>query len=186
MQRFFNHFEQIQQCTLSLSSDSSLKCCHCHQTGQLVSHGVVYRQRSIDSIEKVGKRVYCSTRYGRKGCGRTYQLYVRNVIPGLRYSTEHLWVFLSALLAGLSVVNAWHKATHSASSRQAWRWLNHCFRRLTDYRRVILVPSAVSQVINRFGSRKLTLLLGTVKQLLEGFSGDRCQSYQRQYQCAFI
>lgn len=60
MQKFFADFETINQLTLSLDyHQDKLECRHCFKHDQFVSHGIVYKQRSIAEVEKVGKRIFC-------------------------------------------------------------------------------------------------------------------------------
>ena len=62
------------------------------------------------------KLAFCSNRYGRKGCGRTFQLYVANEIPSCRYGATHLFVFIRALMAKLNIEEAYLKATGQSES----------------------------------------------------------------------
>ncbi|MCF6263397.1 MAG: hypothetical protein L3J24_07420, partial [Xanthomonadales bacterium] len=125
MQRFFTDFESIDKFTLSLDfHQNKLECSHCLKNDQFISHGIIYKQRSIHQLEKVGKRIFCSNRYGHRGCGRTFQLYVSKQFPSFRYHAAHLLVFISSLLNQLPVKRAYFAATGQSSSRNAWRWLN--------------------------------------------------------------
>ncbi len=100
MQRFFEDFESIQQFTHSLNyHQNQLECSHCLKCDQFISHGIVFKQRSIDVKEPVGKRLFCSNLYGRSGCGRTFQLYVASEIPSFQYGAAPLIIFLASLLA---------------------------------------------------------------------------------------
>ena len=58
MQRFFEDFESIKQFTRSLDYyQYKLECAHCLKNDQFVSHGIVYKQRSLTLSEPVGKRI---------------------------------------------------------------------------------------------------------------------------------
>ncbi len=82
MQRFFKDYDSINQFSLSLDfHQDKVKCSFCLKNDQLISHGNVYKQRSMSVKEKVGKRIFCSNRYGRSGCGRTFQLYIATEVP---------------------------------------------------------------------------------------------------------
>jgi len=112
MQRFYENFKSIDVFTLSLDvHQDKLECAHCLKNDQFVSHGVVYKQRSIHQSEKVGKRIFCSNRDGRSGCGRTFQLYVASEIPGCRYGAAQLLVFITSLLANLTITESYQQAT---------------------------------------------------------------------------
>lgn len=135
MQRFFNDFEVINTFTLSLGFHKDrLECAHCSKPDQFVSHGIIYKQRSSTLAEKVGKRIFCSNRYGRRGCGRTFQLYVSNEVPTFRYGAAHLFVFIASVLAQYSVKKAYFAATGKNSFRNAWRWINRLVKQMSTFR----------------------------------------------------
>jgi len=187
MQRFFPDFESLDRFTLSLDClDQTLPCPHCSNRGNLVSHGVIYRQRSMHEREAVGKRVLCSNRYQHTGCGRTVQLSVAGVLPGRRYGAAQLFVFVSALLMHASVVSAYQTATGQTACRHAWRWLKALVSHLTDYRCWLggAAGSAPSAFAHR--CRRLRLLLPTFKQLFAQPSAGSCAAYQLASQSAFM
>ncbi len=135
MKRFYADFDVIDAFTLALNyHQNELECAHCFKHDQFVSHGIIYKQRSSTLAEKVGKRIFCSNRYGRTGCGRTFQLYIANEIPHCRYGTAHLFIFISALMANMSIIDAYHQATGQTETRNAWRWLSKLMRQLSEYR----------------------------------------------------
>lgn len=152
MQRFFTDFNALNRFTLSLDyHQDSLQCPHCSKRRQLVSHGIIYKQHSIHERASIGKRILCSNRYGRSGCGRTVQLYVAQAIPSLRYSSAHLFIFLSSLLMNASVATAYQKATAQSTARNAWRWLGRVERNLMDFRSFLNRRSQA--VVSRFCAR---------------------------------
>ena len=168
MQRFFSSIEAIDQFTQSLDSHSdSLHCHQCRASGQLVSHGFIFKQRSRLLSEPVGKRVLCSNRYGRTGCGRTFQLYLNSEVPFLQYGTAQLTVFIASLLANFSVTGAYHRAVGRTETRHAWRWLNRLMGRLMDYR--CAVNRRTQPPLPSLGGRcrRLQLLLPTLATLFE-------------------
>lgn len=98
MQKFYPDYDTIHRFTLSLDyHQNEVACLHCLKHDQFVSHGIIYKQRSMAVAEKVGKRLFCSNRSGRMGCGRTFQLYVASEVPSFRYGAAQLFVFISAL-----------------------------------------------------------------------------------------
>ena len=187
MQRFFNDFDSLDRFTLSLDCfDETLRCPHCSKNHQLVSHGVIYKQRSIDKREAVGKRVFCSNRHGRSGCGRTVQLYVAQGIPAMQYGAAHLFVFLSSLFVGLAVETAYRKATGQSASRHGWRWLSKLTRSLTDFRGFLKRRPAPVTPRFQVRSRRLQLLLPTLEKLFARLPHCPCLNYQLACQRAFI
>ena len=169
MQRFFEDYESIKQFTLSLDyHQDQLECAHCLKNDQFVSHGIVYKQRSMTLSEPVGKRIFCSNRYGRSGCGRTVQLYVADEFPSFQYGAAVLFIFIVSLLANLTVPESYEKATGQSESRNAWRWLNRLIRRLTDYRRFLKVR--LDSISTQFKAhvRRLRILLPRLERLVAG------------------
>jgi len=140
MKRFYPDFNAIDAFTLSLDyHQNELECTHCSKYNQFVSHGIIYKQRSRLIAEKVGKRIFCSNRYGRTGCGRTFQLYVANEIPSFRYGAAHLFIFIASLIANHSISEAYIKATGQTEYRNAWRWLSRLMLKLSEYRSFLKV-----------------------------------------------
>lgn len=136
MPRFFPNLHSLHRFTLELDlHQEALICEHCVQPGQWVSHGFVYRKQHNADPQPVAKRILCSNRHGRTGCGRTRQLYLDAVIPRLRHSAVQMFAFLSALLAGETITLAYHRAIGTSEPRHAYRWLNRCRHRLVDFRR---------------------------------------------------
>lgn len=141
VQRFFHSIDQIHQFTLSLRwNQYRLQCQHCHQHDQWVSHGFIYKQLSIDRGEPVGKRIVCSNRYGRSGCGHTFRFYCSHRVPRLHYSVSVCIRFLIALLLDRlhSVHSAYCQVTGATDSRHAWRWLNKLQANLASFRTFLL------------------------------------------------
>jgi len=169
MQRFFSSLYELDQFTRSLDSQPSIvPCRHCSRTDQWISHGYVYKF----SGEKVGKRILCGKRYGKQGCGHTFQLYLRHIIPQRRYTLSELMAFILALVNGATVEQAFHQALqHSLfEHRQAWRWLNALWQRMGRFRAsVATVPPVQGAARPRCRSRRLTLLLSTLGEWLRGF-----------------
>ena len=102
----------------------------------------------------------------------------------LPYTTEHLFIFLSALLAGLSIQKAYASATRTTDPRNAYRWMNKLQRRLMDYRGCLAARTSVACSIYRFRSRRLQLLLPTFKFLFQAIKHPPCQHYQLHHQSA--
>ena len=187
MQKYFNNIESIDSFSLSLDYHKDvLQCVHCSRNDQFVSHGFVYKQRSQTLRQKVGKRIICSNRYGRSGCGRTYQLYIAEALPCLQYGTAHLFVFLLSLMSHMTVQQAYEKATGTEEPRNAWRWLNKLQHKLIDYR--CFLQRRADELDAQFRSRvrRLHILLPTVKRLFALLDDCPCAHYQMHHQLRFI
>ena len=107
----FSSLGAIEQFTRSLNSLASDNACqHCHQNDQWHSHGYVYKQQAIDQRSAIGKRMICSNRYGKGGCGHTRQLYLSDMIPHKHHRLCVVVAFIVALLQGHSVTDAYRQA----------------------------------------------------------------------------
>jgi hypothetical protein len=103
-------------------------CPHCQQTGALIGHGFLrgYSERSSEMVIR-GRRVFCSNRALRPGCGRTFSVKLGRVLSGFMVRTLTLWRFASAVVSGLTRRTAWLGAAGGAlslsSGYRLWRRL---------------------------------------------------------------
>ena len=175
----------MDQASFSLDSlsPSDSTCPHCGSSGESVSHGYVYKQRSDHCQEIVGKRILCSRRYGRSGCGRTRQWYLKDVLPGRRYRLSVLIVFINALLGGSSVEHAYLTALGFPphGPRQGWRWLQRLMKQLSRWRITLSLKRENVEVTQR--SANLKKLLPTLQALLDKLGNFN--HIQTHYQHAF-
>jgi len=178
MQRFFSSLCHLDHFSLSLDSMSKQHCSHCNQNDQWISHGYVYRQ----SGEKVGKRILCAKRYGKRGCGRTRQLYLQHVIPQRRYSLSKLVAFVCALIRGLTVERAYIEAVgHAHSShRQAWRWLSALWARMSYFRSEVYSLFDTGLSSRPYRSPRLAILMSTLASWMRLLPDKRTFQLNRQ------
>ena len=137
MQIYYPNLPAIEQRTKQLDLT---RCTHCSQTRQLISHGFIRKKRVGGKSEAVGKRVFCSNRNRRTGCGRTMQLYLDATIRYLHYAGCVVVAFVAFLMTGLSIASAYQRATGSTTSRHAYRWLTALLAQLSTYRSVVHQP----------------------------------------------
>jgi hypothetical protein len=183
MHTFFADIDSLDRFTHGLDSHTdTLQCRHCQQRGQLVSHGFVYKKQHGGEPLPVGKRIFCSNRCGRSGCGRTRRLYLAAVIPAWHYAASCLTGFVSGLCAGVSIAAAYCAATGAASHRQAYRWLHKLDCRLSVYR--CLTPRH-ERPLTMGRCRRLALLLPALATLFEHLGPQPCARFQFQQQATF-
>lgn len=182
MQRFFSSLSSLDAFTHSLKTLSQDSACqHCSKHDQWVSHGFIRKVRQGRAATTVGKRLFCSNRRSKVGCGRTRQLYIANCIPNRHYTATQVAIFITQLLAERAVEDAYRYAVGECEARQAWRWLDRLSAKLADFRhRVKLpLPQSTKPVLAR--SRQLRLLLEPLQQLLnQGASLPNFQIYTQQ------
>lgn len=185
MRLFFADFDTLHRFTLELDRHQvELACHHCARRGQLVSHGFVYRKQHNADKQPIAKRIFCSNRHGKTGCGRTRQLYLSSIIPRLSYTARQLFDFLIALIAGSSITRAYRKATRTAEPRNAYRWLQRAMGQLSRYRTLLKRPDEPGDFDRR--SRRLRHLLSTFNQLFSQSAFGHPQPFQQVLQQPFL
>ena len=185
MQTYYPSLQAIEQRTMQLDR---ARCAHCQKTQQLVSHGFIRKKRIGAEPEAVGKRVFCSNRDRRTGCGRTMQLYLDATVRYLHYAGCAVVAFVLALIAGRSIQHAYQHATGTATPRHAYRWLNRLCAQLSAYRSLSHRPPLQDTTPSAAANRPVRLLslISTVTVLLQRFGQPLCAVYQRQWQRPFL
>jgi hypothetical protein len=79
----------------------AIACPHCKSIGRLVRHGFLRGYDESSPREKVVRawRIFCSNRNNRKGCGRTFSVWIADKIRRLSLSAGALWTFLQSVVA---------------------------------------------------------------------------------------
>jgi len=186
MIKFFTDLEDLHLFTLSLEfHQNKTQCQQCFKHNHFVSHGFVYKKQSQGDKRIVGKRIFCSNRYGRSGCGRTHQLYLADQIPSLQTNTQSLFHFLIQLMSLVSIQKAYHRATGTYNPRQAYRWLNKLMAKLVDFRTLILDRWQKS-LPSPYRTRRFQLLLPTLQHLFAKLGYQPCTHYQILKQDSFL
>ena len=165
MQVYFSSLDALQRFTHSLQMISHDNAClHCKQNDQWVSHGCIYNRHN----DVTGKRIMCSARYGKKGCGLTRQLYLKRYIPRRWYDLETVVVFIGALLRGTPAPNAYRHAINNQNNdaRQAWRWLDALYARLGCFRSRLAGVSKETAQAPPGRSARMKVLLPTLEAMV--------------------
>lgn len=185
MQTYYPSLEAIHQQTLQLESE---QCKHCQQTQQLVSHGFIRKKRNCGDPQAIGKRVFCSNRHRRTGCGRTMQLYLDSTLRYLHHAGATVVAFVAALLAGLCIAQAYMQATGSDTPRHAYRWLHRLDVQTSAWRSLFHqpVPTQPTALAATPRSLRRSVLTSTVTALLTRFGQALCPGYQSQLQRPFF
>ena len=89
-------------------------CPHCKVFGMLIRHGSLYGYDDSKPPRKTlrARRIFCSNRNARRGCGRTFSVWVAHKIRRLSLTTGALWRFLQhaaaiSILAAIRAVNCY-------------------------------------------------------------------------------
>ena len=76
-------------------------CPHCKSVGMLIQHGHLYGFDDSSPQRKTlrARRIFCSNRNRRRGCGRTFSVWAADKIRRLSLTTRTLWKFLQRAVA---------------------------------------------------------------------------------------
>src|SRR5271167_4462743 len=75
-------------------------CPHCHAVGFLIRHGALFGFDDSSPRRPTlrARRIFCSNRHKRRGCGRTFSVWLADKIRRLSLTTAALGAFLQRLL----------------------------------------------------------------------------------------
>lgn len=186
MQRFFETLEQIG---LFVSQIKMKNCCpHCSESHFLISHGFVYK-KTITTLKKIiGKRIFCSNRFNKKGCGRTFQIYLSLYIPRLHYSADELNLFTKSLISGDSISLSYTNATGALEYRNSYRWLKKLYDHTDRYRNFITKKQCdfISWINFQAKIKNTSHFYSTLKQLHQIINENVPMYFQLTNQESFI
>jgi hypothetical protein len=77
-------------------------CPHCKTIGTLIRHGTLAGFDDSNSQRRTlrARRIFCSNRHRRQGCGRTFSVWLADKIRRLSITTRTLWTFLQHAIGG--------------------------------------------------------------------------------------
>jgi hypothetical protein len=97
-------------------------CPHCKVVGMLIRHGSLRGYDQSTQRQTVrARRVFCSNRQARRGCGRTFSVWGADKIRRLSLTTGCLWRFLQCAVAGS--IRAASRAVAGHLSDRTWQRL---------------------------------------------------------------
>ena len=98
-------------------------CPHCRTVGTLIRHGVLTGFDDSSPRRTVrARRIFCSNRHRRCGCGRTISVWFADKIRRLSLTTRTLWTFLKRAVAGsiAAAINATDCPRSDRTFRRVW------------------------------------------------------------------
>lgn len=98
------------------------RCPHCKLSGFLILHSYLYGycEQGNSRIQR-GRRIYCSNRHNKNGCGRTFRVLPASVVPRRRISAQCLWWFLDNVKNGFCLAQAFRIAGCTMSPSSIYR-----------------------------------------------------------------
>lgn len=96
-------------------------CPHCHTVGTLIRHGVLTGFDDTNPPRKTlrARRTFCSNRHRRRGCGRTFSIWLADKVRRLSLTARTPWAFLRRAAVG-TIADA-TRATNGPRSDRAFR-----------------------------------------------------------------
>ncbi|MGH8310257.1 MAG: hypothetical protein ACRETX_10760 [Steroidobacteraceae bacterium] len=89
----------------------AVRCPHCGLYGTLNAHGWLWGNAEIGSSRVVrGRRLYCSSRFRRPGCGRTFSVLLSHMLAGFTVTTRTLARLVRGVVAGACRKAAWEQS----------------------------------------------------------------------------
>ena len=116
------------------------RCAHCRRTGTLNRHDRV-QGNDPDAVDKQiprGRRVWCSNRGRRGGCGRTMRIMFARLMPRHSVNAKMLSRLLKGLCGGGSVKHVWEACRLPVQLQSVYHLLRR-FRDRLDAVRVALL-----------------------------------------------
>jgi hypothetical protein len=180
-------FSFCARCAGVEDSPFSLKqspCPHCGCVGSLNRHSHALGNDPTQAGGQCtrGQRVYCSNRGQRSGCGRTFSIFLAEVLPRHTLTASLVWQWLIKLLAGLSLKAAVEILRLPFALETIYRLRGKLNQRLGNLR-----PRLCRRQLPP-GSRQADPLLQTVEHLQAVFPGSQCPpaDFQLQFQHPFL
>lgn len=162
------------------------RCPHCFRAETLVGHGYLQGYSAMDGEWVVrGRRLFCSNRTRRRGCGRTTPVYMKQVLPRFIVTASQLfWLAHRVALEGSRVSAAWNAVRGRLAQSTGYRLWNKLSVRQVHVRTHLLgvVPPPPCE-----STGPLTQLwMHLVAALGSGDFGDVISGYQLQFQQPFL
>ena len=113
--RFIRDLDQLQQVD---RQHKLYHCPHCRRAGALIKHGWLRGFGPLGWIKGIrARRLFCSTRGSRPGCGRSVSVFFTEVLPRLSLTSALLWSFLAAIVRRprTSILAAWQSLPTTVS-----------------------------------------------------------------------
>lgn len=131
-----------------------------HDTGLKASEGKLLR----------GRRVYCSNRGQRQGCGKTFPVLFSSVLKGHLVGACTLSGFLKKIAAGASISKAWEQSTSRFCLENGYRLIRR-FEAIESFLRTTLCQKRPPPEPGRGEAP----LCETINHLMDAFTESSCE-----------
>lgn len=116
------------------------RCAHCRRMGTLNRHDRIQGNdpNAVDKQTLRGRRVWCSNRGRRGGCGRTMRIVFARVLPRHSVNATMLSELLKRLCAGGSIQSAWEQCRLPMHLQSVYHLVQRFRERLAAVRSALL------------------------------------------------
>lgn len=138
--RFVRDEQELAEVLENLKQE---RCVHCRRTGTLNRHDHV-QSNDLDCADKQtvrGRRVWCSNRGRRGGCGRTMLIVFARLLPRHSINATMLGQLLKRLCAGGSIKSAWERCRLPVDLQSVYHLLQRFREQLAGVRGALLSRS---------------------------------------------
>jgi hypothetical protein len=180
-----SYFDNLEEVVAFFTRLKLLICPHCKCTGFLVRHGFLrgYAEDQCSTVVERGRRIFCSNRNTRKGCGRTFSILYSAFIKNHTITAKTVNRFLANIAKGMNRLKALTETGSSFVVSSCYRIFNRI--KLTQARIRTLLLSAQPPPD---GVGLLDPVVQTVLHLNSVFPLSSCpvSSFQSRFQVSFI
>lgn len=108
-------------------------CPHCKKIGNLILHGMIKGYTdSINNAKTIkGRRIFCSNRNRRSGCGRTWSIIKQTFIPNFTVGIKSL---ASIISNKSTIIVRWKRSNTSYSLSTFYRIRSRFYRNIPMFR----------------------------------------------------
>lgn len=182
VKKFYRTPEEFEKIHHSLKQT---QCPNCQMEGFLILHGFLrgYDEEGLSKVKVRGRRLYCSNRYNRNGCGGTFSLVVTTILKRFHISGRSLWKYLDGIAQGMSKIEAFRRVGLHMSNTTVYRLYKTLQRCQTEIRTLLLKRCASPPL-----SHETSPVIQTILHLKTAFTEKLCpvEAFQEHFQRPFL
>lgn len=158
-------------------------CPHCLHTGCLILHGYLYGFTESDTAGKItkGRRIFCSNRNKKTGCGKTFSILMSGFIKNHIVSSQTLSRFLCSIKDGKSKAQANRESGGKMKASTVYR----IFNKFTYHQVRIRTLLSRRRPPPRIKHTK-DAVIATIVHLQASFQGCPVSQFQHHFQASFF
>lgn len=160
-------------------------CPHCQLSGFLILHGYLYGYSEHSDSQQIirGRRIFCSNRNNRRGCGKTSSILSAGLLPKFIIGAQSLWRFFDNIKKGANPACAFRDAGCKMARTSIYRLLKKLSInqvRIRSFLTRIKDPPAAGHAKNP--------VIQTILHLDHVFAGTDCPitEFQHRFQAPFF